>query len=298
MGWWGICSARWLGGLVGAMLALSALPGHAMDALDDRALSAVQGRDGLYFNLVNFSLSGPLTLTYTSPAGATLALSNLAISRSDDLDRTFTDPYSLTVQSRAGAADVIELSLPLNAAGLQRWQFAADMSVTASGLTMNNGALMLQDLALYGGGLQLSTPGSTGLAADAPAGLAFGLKLRADLGALVLRPRGRDDASDELRIAGLRLGAVTADGSFTQQPWALADVSTQPGLLRALVDDKGPAIQIAVDWSSSAAGAPLGGLSIDSVRFANASGVTADLGSSRIATMQLQYLDMRLRPGP
>ena len=59
---------------VACLLALAGGPVAAMEALDDRALSAVQGRDGLYFNLVNFSLSGPLTLTYTSPAGATLAL--------------------------------------------------------------------------------------------------------------------------------------------------------------------------------------------------------------------------------
>ena len=52
-----------------------------MQPLADDELAAVRGADGLAFNLQNFSLTGPLTLTYTmpGPAGNTLWLSNLAL---------------------------------------------------------------------------------------------------------------------------------------------------------------------------------------------------------------------------
>ncbi|TMH02266.1 MAG: hypothetical protein E6H79_14125, partial [Betaproteobacteria bacterium] len=68
--------------------------GHAgtMQPLADDELAAVRGADGLAFNLVNFSLSGPLTLSYAMPGGgASLSLSNLSLSRSDDASATFSD---------------------------------------------------------------------------------------------------------------------------------------------------------------------------------------------------------------
>jgi hypothetical protein len=81
---------------------------------------------------------------------------------------------------------VVHLDLPQNAAGLQRWQAAADLSVTpAGGSTQALGALVLQDLALYGG-VQMSTePGS-----GSGSGVLLGVALRADLGALSWRARG------------------------------------------------------------------------------------------------------------
>jgi hypothetical protein len=276
------------------VLACSGGAATAMAALDDGALAQVSGRDGLNFNLRDFSLAGPAVLTYTAPNGSTLAWSQLQLSRTDDIDQLFTDPYSLSVRNRAGAGpDVVELAFPANAAGLARWQFATDVAVsTPDGGTVNAGAWQLQDLAMRGGGLQISTP-----TAAADSGVAWGAALRADVGALLLRPRGRDNGTEELRWSGLHLGAVHADGSFTGGAWALADVDTQPGLFRAITDDKGPALQLQVGWSSAGAGAPLGGLVVDNIRFSSDVSGPLDLGASRIGSLQIQYMDMRLRPG-
>ena len=93
----------------------------SMQPLADADLAAVSGRDGLAFNLKDFSLSGPLALTYTmpGPAGQTLKLANLSLARSDDPAATFSDPYTLRVLSRSnGLADVIRLSEPANVNGL------------------------------------------------------------------------------------------------------------------------------------------------------------------------------------
>jgi hypothetical protein len=81
---------------------------------------------------------------------------------------------------------VVHLDLPQNAAGLQRWQAAADLSVTpAGGSTQALGALVLQDLACTAG-VQMSTePGS-----GSGSGVLLGVALRADLGALSWRAGG------------------------------------------------------------------------------------------------------------
>ena len=97
------------------------VPASAMEALSERDLAAVQGRDGFYFNLQNFSLSGQLSLTYASPDGSTLKLGDLALSRSDDPDHLLDDPYALWIQRRGnGLADVLHLDLPQNAAEIGR----------------------------------------------------------------------------------------------------------------------------------------------------------------------------------
>ena len=282
---------------LGMILALSGwVPAAAMESLSERDLAAVQGQDGIYFNLQNFSLSGQLSLTYRSPDGSTLKLGDLALSRSDDPDHLLDDPYALWIQRRGnGLADVVHLDLPQNAAGLQRWQAAADLSVTpAGGSTQALGALVLQDLALYGGGVQMSTePGS-----GSGSGVLLGVALRADLGALSWRVRGRADGSEALTLSGIHLGAVDDSGNFTQQPWALADVTSQPAVLQVIGDGQGgQVLQLKVDWSTAEAGAAKAGLLIDNVRFDSGVNGAMDLGSSRINSFQINYLDMRLRPG-
>jgi hypothetical protein len=282
---------------LGMILALSGwVPAAAMESLSERDLAAVQGQDGIYFNLQNFSLSGQLSLTYRSPDGSTLKLGDLALSRSDDPDHLLDDPYALWIQRRGnGLADVVHLDLPQNAAGLQRWQAAADLSVTpAGGSTQALGALVMQDLALYGGGVQMSTePGS-----GSGSGVLLGVALRADLGALSWRARGRADGSEALTLSGIHLGAVDDSGNFTQQPWALADVTSQPAVLQVIGDGQGgQVLQLKVDWSTAEAGAAKAGLLIDNVRFDSGVNGAMDLGSSRINSFQINYLDMRLRPG-
>ena len=267
-----------------------------MQALDDAELADVRGANGVAFNLVNFSLSGPLTLTYTSPNGSSLSLSNLALSRSDDPAATFTDPYTLKLLTRSdGLADVIRLAEPLNANGLLKWQFAADWAVQADGIDHQGGALVINDLVSRAGSLSLSTPATPGVE-----GIAFGLGLNLEIGDLLLRPRGRTDSTEQLQLHGIRLGAAAEDGTLLGTPWMLADVTNQPGILNAVTDPDGKSyLHIGIGWPTSAAGAPLAGLVIDNITFRSDTlpGGQLDLGSSRIGTMQLQFLDVKFRPG-
>ena len=272
-----------------------AFASHAgtMQPLADDELAAVRGADGLAFNLSNFSLSGPLTLSYGMPGGgASLSLSNLSLSRSDDPSATFSDPYQLKVLRRDGLADVIRLTEPQNASGLLKWQFAADWRVDADGISHDGGALVLQDLVTRGGSLTLTTPATPGVE-----GVAFGLALNLEIGQLRLMPRGRDNTSEQLQITGLRLGAASDSGTLLGTPWALADATLQPGLFNAQTDAGGASyLHLQIGWPTTAAGAPLGGLQIDNISFKSDAGVM-DLGSSRIGTMQIQFMDVKLRAG-
>jgi hypothetical protein len=262
------------------------------EPLADGELADVYGADGLAFNLRDFSLAGMLTLTYTTPdGGASLALANIALSRSDDPSATFSDPYRLNLITRPGAADVVRLSEPLNAAGLLKWQSAFDWSVNANGQVFQGGALVLQDLVARGGSLSLTTPATPGVE-----GVTLGMAVNVELGSLHLRPRGRDNDGGELSVSGLRLRAAQADGTLLDGPWVLADVTRQPGILNAITTPSGSAIHFGIGWPTTSEGAPLAGLVVDKIQFRSGASLV-DFGSSRIGTMQIQYLDMTLRPG-
>lgn len=286
---------RALGALLCSALTCTAQAG-SMQPLADGELAAVSGADGLAFNLAGFSLSGPLALTYTSPDGASLALGNLALSRSDDPAATFSDPYRLRVVSRgSGLADAIVLSEPANANGALKWQFAADWTVNADGIDHQGGALVLTDLVSRAGSLTITTPADPGVE-----GVAFGLGLHLDVGQVLLRPRGRSDGTEQLAIGGLHLSAAAADGTLLGTPWAVADATTQPGILNATTDPDGSShLHVGIGWPTAAAGAPVGALVIDSIVFKSDAlpGGQLDLGSSRIGAMQIQYLDVKLRSG-
>jgi hypothetical protein len=288
--WWRLLLPLTIG-LVWACCGRSAHAGMAMQSLEDEALSQVSGRDGLAFNLSGFALAGPMTLTYANDDGQSLWLGNFYLSRSDDVDATFSDPYRLNIYGRPGMADVIELSNPLNANGLQKWQFAADFGINANGSAFNGGTLILQDLVFQGGGLSITTP-----ADEAVQGMAFGLALRVDIGRLIIRPRDRGDISvadsadvtEQLSLSGIHIG--TPDG----KPWAIADVTSQPGIFNAVTDADGKSyLHMGIDWSSAPNGAPVGSLVVDNIAFK--SNVTGDvnLGSSRIGGIQIQYLDIK-----
>jgi hypothetical protein len=280
--------------LLGLLCALVQAAG--MQPLDDEQLAGVRGSDGLAFNLVNFSLSGPLTLTYTAPDGASLSLGNLALSRSDEPGATFSDPYRLRVLSRGnGLADVIQLTEPANASGLLKWQLAADWNVVANGIDHQGGALVVSDLVSRAGSVTLTTPSEAGVE-----GVAFGLGLNLEIGKLALRARGRADETEQLVLSGLHLGAAAADGTPLGTPWLLADATNQPGIFNAVTDANGvSSLHLGIGWPTTAAGAPIASLVVDNVAFKSASlpGGQMDLGSSRVGTLQVQYLDVKLRGG-
>ncbi len=295
-----------------AMQALLALLGfvfasaaQALTPISDDELARVQGRDGFAFNLRGFALQGPLTLRLGSADGSGLALSNLALSRSDDLAATFSDPYQLSlIKGPAGMPDRVVLSEPLNLNGRLSWQFAADLSLIDKNSAAPNfsaGAVVLQDLRSYGGSLSLAPNADPN-----EQGIAFGLGLRLDVGALLLRPRGRGDTAlfdspaspEQFGLRGIHLAAATADGQLGNSPWRLADLDRQPLLLNTIsTPEAGSFLHLNLAWPTQGP-APAGSLLIDNISFKSDVGPSLDLGSSRIGSMQLQYLDVRLKAGP
>jgi hypothetical protein len=282
-------------------------PARAMQPLQDDELAAVRGADGIAFNLSNFSLfsnlDNPLSLTYLSPNGSSLTLSGLDLSRTDDAD-PFADPYQLTLRARPGLPDVIAIDFPLNVAGSQKWALTADFAhcdaVTAGACTGTNflgGTLQVVDLTMKGGGLYVSPP----LLANTE-GIAFGLGTQLDIGSLAVYSRGRGadgviDRGDALAITGIHLADAGTGGA-----WMLADLDNHPGLLNAATDTTGSYLHLQVGWPTSAAAVPAAALRIDNIAFTTAGlngapPTVTNLGSASIASMQINYIDIKFRAG-
>jgi hypothetical protein len=267
----------------------------ALEPLPDAALSKVAGRDGMSFNLSNFAMSGNAVLRYTTPDGrGSVGIGNLAASRSDNVDAPFADPYRLDViPGGPGRADIVNIAMPQNLLGREAWQMAFDFDVQDGGITVQGGSVILKDLIYYGGGIQWSTPA----AGD---GLAFGLSTRMEIGSLALQPNGRSATGEAMVLSNVRIGAATEDGSAPAAPWRLADVSSQAGIFNARTDEAGNArLHIGINWPEAGATAAAGTLQIGNIGF-RSEGTgnfgNVDLGSSRIGSIQLQYLDIKFRP--
>jgi hypothetical protein len=284
----------------------------SLKPLDDTELSSVNGHDGLAFNIAGFSLSpgnaGTTTLTYAMPGSTaahpyTLTLSNFALSRTDDAS-PFTDPYYLDIVQRLGASDVIQLAFPKNANLTQLWNFSTDLGIVTDAvpnvLDFSLGNLALKNLGLQGGGLDISTPATPGVQ-----GVAFGLSLKVALDSFTLRPRGAADSTEMLSLSGVKLAstALAADG-VTYLPWALTDVTRQPGLFNAITESNPDGttssyLHLQIGWPTDADPAPTrtASLSIDRIAFTS-NGSTVDLGASRVGGIQINYMDIKFRPGP
>jgi len=280
-----------------------------MTALQDDELAAVRGADGIAFNLSNFSLTSsadnPLTLTYLSPGGSSLTLSRLDLKRTDDPD-PFADPYTLDIVARPGLSDMIALAFPLNAAGNQKWSLTADFShcgaVSLSdnscvGTNFIGGTLQMTDLTMKGGGLTIAPT-----AVPNTEGIAFGLGTQLDIGKLAVYSRGRDasdavDTSDFLAFSNIHLADATTGGA-----WMLADVTKQPGLFNAVTDSSGSYLHLQIGWPTTTDPVPAAALGIGDISFSNTAipggpATVTSFGTSSIASMQINYLDIRLRTG-
>jgi hypothetical protein len=280
-----------------------------MQPLLDEELAAVRGADGVAFNLSNFSLTSiadnPLSLTYLSPNGSSLTLSGLDLSRTDDTDG-FADPYQLSLVQRPGLSDVIAIAFPLNLAGNQAWSLTTDFAncdvVTAgacAGTNFLGGTLQVSGLTMKGGGLYVAP---TALANTD--GIAFGLGTQLDIASLAIYSHGRTagdasntiDTSDALTLTGIHLADATTGGA-----WMLADVTTHPGLINAMTDSTGSYLHVQIGWPTTPDPVPAAAVRIDNISFTTpgAGGpVTTNLGSSSIASLQINYVDMKLRTGP
>ena len=276
---------------------------QALTPIADAELSSVHGRDGIAFNLFGFGLSGNLNLSITNGLGSGITLGSLALSRSDDFSTLYSDPYTLTLSPRSnGLPDMVNITEPLNAAGALKWQFAADLTLMDSSNLFNAGALLVQDWVSRGGTIDISASPDANVE-----GIVLGLGLRLDVGAVTLRARGRGDTSllndpaspSQLSLQGLHIAGATSDGQLDPaKPWQMADVSNQPLMLNAITDSAGSSyIHLNLAWPSGGQAAPSGSLLIDNISFKSDVGANMDLGSSRIGSMQIQYLDVRLRAG-
>jgi hypothetical protein len=277
-------------------LALAPVWACALEPLSDSALAKIGGRDGMSFNLSNFAMAGNAVLRYHTPDGrGSLGIGNLSASRSDNLDAPFADPYRLDVIAGGpGKAQIVNIAMPENVLGREVWQMAFDFDVGDNGIVVNGGSVILKDLVYYGGGLQWSTP-ATG------DGLAFGLATRMEIGSLALQPNGRGAAGEAMVLSNVKIGAAQDDGSAPVAPWRLADVSAQAGIFNARTDESGNSrLHIGINWPEAGAAAAAGTLQIGNISFRSDAGGTVapnvDLGSSRIGSIQLQYLDIKFRP--
>jgi hypothetical protein len=275
--------------LVAASAVGTAMAG-GLRPLNDSALADVRGRDGVSFDLSGFAMNGDLRVTYTRPDGASVWAGNPSASRSDSAV-PFSDSYRFDiVRSQNGLADVAQFSLPQNAGGEQKWQLAYDFGVNADGIERDGGAIVVSELALYGGGWQFSTPRTQD-------GLALGLAMRMDIGQWALRPNGRANSVGQLALDNIRIGATDENGNFTGQPWVIAEVARQPALVNALADENGPRLHIGIGLPDAQYGsgqAASGGIEIGKISFTAPSG-NVDLGSSRIGNIQINYLDIKFR---
>ena len=281
---------------------------RAMQALQDDELSAVRGADGIAFNLNNFSLTSsltnPLTLTYVSPNGSALTLSGLNLSRTDDADQ-FADPYQLSLRPSAGGQEMIAIDFPLNAAGNQRWSLTADFAncgafaagSCAAGASFFGGTLQVLDLTMKGGGLYVAPSQVAGTE-----GIAFGLGTQLDIGSLSVYSRGRAadgtiDRGDVLALTGIHLVDAGTGGVYM-----LADLDRHPGLINAATDAAGSYLHLQVGWPTTSDPVPAATLRIDNITFTTvgvngAAATTTNLGSAGIASMQINYLDIKFRTG-
>lgn len=282
---------RWLLLLAAEALALAPAWAQGLRPLSDNALSTVQGRDGVSFDLSGYALQGDLRVTYTRPDGASIWAANPSAARSDSAQE-FSDPYKFDiVRGPNGLADIAQFSLPQNANGEQKWQLAFDFGVHADGIERNGGAVVVSNLSLYGGGWQFSTPRNED-------GLAFGAALRMEIGQWSLRPNGRNSSNGMLALDNIRIGATDDAGNFTGQPWVIADVARQPAVVNAVADASGPRLHIGIGAADAQYGsgvAASGGIEIGKISFTSPSG-NVDLGSSRIGNIQINYLDIKFKP--
>jgi hypothetical protein len=118
-----------------------------------------------------------------------------------------------------------------------------------------------------------------------------------EIASLALQPNGRASSGEALVLSNVRIGAATADGSAPVAPWRIADVGTQAGIFNARTDEAGNArLHIGINWPDAGAAAPAGTLQIGNIGFRSDVTGNLDLGSSRIGSIQLQYLDIKFRP--
>lgn len=230
--------------------------------------------------------------------------------------------------------EVIRLLNPKNLSGSIKWDMIYDWKVVTgyrkdglgpAPVEHDLGARIVDDMVIRGGGLSLAPAWSYQNAADVR-GIAFGLDLNIEIGALILRPRGRNDvdlfdqngvmtyAATEMALKGIKIGAANATKTGVDtdptKTWTVADVIMQPGILNAYTDANGKAVlRMGIEWHRGQVGAeteaelaafkgPVGAFSVDQIIIKGgtaAAPVMKDLGGLSVGGMEIRYLDVVFR---
>ena len=270
--------------------------------------------------------------------------SGFSISRTDPATEAeiFSDPYQIQVETvivpdeialpPGLAADdrllthreqqVIRLLNPKNLSGSVKWNVTYDWKVaegvtsTSTGVVHDMGAHIVEDMVIRGGGISLAPAWSYQNNEDVR-GAAFGLDLNVEIGALILRPRGRGDvdtfdaqgvmthAGTEMALRGIKIGAANATKTGVDtdptKTWKVADVITQPGIINAYTDANGkPVLRMGIEWyrGSDENQIPTGAMSVDQIIIKGgtaAAPTSTNFGGLSIGGMQIRYLDVVFR---
>ncbi|MCX7219309.1 DUF6160 family protein [Undibacterium sp.] len=259
------------------LLALSSVALAAdLQALNDEALSGVQGRDGVSFLLgLNANIGSVHVGTYdTDNNAASIIYKKLAL--------TGTLGVQLNIfQNVPGMPDIINLSLP-DITSNYPLQYAYDLEIAANGRSLGT-SVAHQNMSYVGSHMQWTTSGS--------GGLTFGLGLKMSTENIFFQPNGRGIANGQMNVNGLKV--ANADGTAT--PWVIADVVNQPGSFRVINDANGNSnFQFGIAWPDVQKDASAGSLHVDNISFTTPTG-KVDLGASSIGSMQIQYLNVKFK---
>jgi len=288
----------------------------------------------------------PLGLDPSKPVDK-IEYSNFSISRTDPdiAENIFADPYQIQIEKvpvilgwsaedleKFGfdpanlTEEVIRILNPKNVDGTVKWDMTYDWKVVTGHrkdgvvdpdnprIEHDMGARIVDDLVVRGGGLSLAPALAKNLSPGDARGIAFGLDLNIKIGALILRPRGRDDDSSEFALRGIKIGAANATGTgFDADPtktWTVADVIMQPGILNAYTDANGKAVlRMGIEWYRGKVGdesdtaradykGSVGAFSVDQIILKGgtaAAPVVKDLGGLSVGGMEIRYLDVVFR---
>lgn len=310
----------------------------------------------------NAAEGDPLGLDPSKPVDF-IEYSNFSISRTDPAiaENIFADPYQIQIEkipvilgwteadltaygfdSQNPTEEVIRLLNPKNVDGTVKWDMTYDWKVVTGDrkdgvvdpanpkVEHYMGARIVDDLVIRGGGLSLAPALAKNQSVGDARGIAFGLDLNIEIGALILRPRGRDDvdrfdqdgvmtyAATEMALKGIKIGAANGDKTGVDQSkvWTVADVIMQPGILNAYTDANGkPVLRMGIEWHRGRVGngtateyedpldlaafkGQVGAFSVDQILIKGgtaAAPVVKDLGGLSVGGMEIRYLDVVFR---
>lgn len=253
--------------------------GKGLRPISDEAMSQIAGADGISMAVdLNTKIGSVVFGVYDTQ-------DNVAFLRYKDYTETGTYLARMNVLSRPdGQSDFIDFLNP-NILTTKPLQIGYDIEVEANGKIFGAGIAM-QDVVIAGSSMQWTT-GATG-------GLAFGAGMYETIERVTISPEKRNPGNTEGQMT---MDKVSITGTTANTPWVVADLDNQPGYFRAVQDSNGVTnLQFGIDWPKGTAEAATGQMTIDRVAFtAIPGGNPVELGRSSIGSMQIQYMNIKVR---